>query len=134
MTPEEWESLCDGCGNCCLEKLEDEEGGEIHVLPVACEYLDTTTGRCLVYTDRQLVSGDCIVLTLETLRDIQWLPETCAYRLLKEGKPLPWWHPLVSGSWRTVHEAGVSVRDRVLPGRHVHPEDLRRGPGPRKRR
>lgn len=125
MSPEEWESICDGCGNCCLEKFEDEESGEVQVIPVACEYLDTTTGRCLVYADRTLVTGDCIDLTPETLQEIDWLPETCAYRLLAEGRDLPWWHPLVSGNPRTVHEAGISVRDRVLPGRHIHPYDLR---------
>jgi hypothetical protein len=128
---EEWESLCDGCGNCCLEKFEDQESGEVRVIPVACEYLDTTTARCLVYDDRSRVMGDCIELTVKNLREIHWLPETCAYRLLVEGRDLPWWHPLVSGSPRTVHEAGISVRDRVLPGRHVHPDDLRR---PQRRR
>ncbi|MCF8061739.1 MAG: YcgN family cysteine cluster protein, partial [Deltaproteobacteria bacterium] len=121
MSPEEWESICDRCGNCCLEKLEDRESGEVRVIPVACEYLDTATARCLVYADRTLVSGDCINLTPETLQEIDWLPETCAYRLLTEGRDLPWWHPLVSGDPRTVHDAGISVRDRVLPGRHIHP-------------
>jgi len=136
MTPEEWESVCDRCGNCCLEKFEDEESGEVRVIPVACEYLDTATARCLVYTDRTRVSSDCIDLTPEALREIDWLPETCAYRLLAEGRDLPWWHPLVSGNPRTVHEAGISVRDRVLPGGDVHPDDLRRSGrrGRRKRR
>jgi uncharacterized protein len=126
MTPEEWESLCDGCGNCCLEKFEDWESGEIQVFPVACEYLDVTTGRCLIYEERTLVNSDCLSLTAETVKEIHWLPETCAYRLLAEGKDLPWWHPLVSGRSKTVHEAGISVCDRVLPGSFVHPEDLRK--------
>jgi hypothetical protein len=124
MSPEEWESLCDGCGNCCLEKFEDEASGEVRVIPVACEYLDTATARCLVYDDRTLVTADCIDLTPETLREIHWLPETCAYRLVADRRDLPWWHPLVSGNSRTVHEAGISVRERVLPERHVHPDDL----------
>ncbi len=124
MTLKEWESLCDGCGNCCLEKFEDEEDGRVIVIPVACEYLDTTTGRCLVYSDRTLASSDCVELTPETLREINWLPETCAYRLLAEGKDLPAWHPLISGKPKTVHDAGISVRNRVLPGQYVHPNDL----------
>ncbi|MFO8174749.1 MAG: hypothetical protein R6T96_10735 [Longimicrobiales bacterium] len=95
-------------------------------MPGNIEYLDTATARCLVYPDRTLVSSDCIDITPETLREIDWLPETCAYRLLFEGRDLPWWHPLVSGNPRTVHEAGISVRDRALPGRQVHPDDLRR--------
>jgi uncharacterized protein len=135
MSAEEWESLCDGCGNCCLEKFEDEDDGGILVIPVACEYLDTTTCRCLVYKDRTLVSGDCMVLTPEALRKIDWLPETCAYRLLAEGKDLPAWHPLVSGKARTVHDSGVSVKDRVVPGRYVHPRDLlQKGGGKGRRR
>ncbi len=134
MTPEEWESLCDGCGNCCLKKIEDEGSGEIRVIPVACEYLDTTTARCLIYPDRMLIKNDCIGLSPETLREIVWLPETCAYRLLMEGRDLPEWHPLVSGSPKTVHEAGVSVRDRVVPGACVHPDDIRRKAERTKRR
>jgi len=125
MSPEEWESLCDGCGNCCLEKVEDTETGELQVLPVACEYLDTVSCRCLVYEDRDVVCEDCIILTVEQLREIEWLPETCAYRLIKEGRDLPSWHPLVSGNTGTVHRAGISVRGRVVSGCHVHPWDLR---------
>ncbi len=132
MTPEEWESLCDGCGNCCLEKFEDEEDGRVRAIPVACEYLDITSCRCLVYSDRTFVTDDCVVLTPKTLQEINWLPETCAYRLLAEGKDLPGWHPLVSGRAKTVHEAGISVRDRVVPGRYIHPDDLFRKTGRKK--
>lgn len=134
MTPEEWESLCDGCGNCCLEKFEDPESGKVHVFPVACEHLDVFTGRCRVYENRILVNSDCLPLTVEALEELHWLPETCAYRLLAEGRDLPWWHPLVSGRPSTVHEAGISVRGRVVSGSCVHPEDLRKqGKAPMRR-
>ncbi|MFP3928814.1 MAG: YcgN family cysteine cluster protein [Desulfobacteraceae bacterium] len=126
MSRSEWEAVCDGCGNCCLEKVEDEESGEISVIPVACEYLDTKTGRCLVYPDRMLVNSECIILTPESLREIPWLPETCAYRLLMEGRDLPDWHPLVSGSPETIHEAGISVRGRVVSGAYIHPDELQK--------
>lgn len=124
MSLEEWELICDGCGNCCLEKFEDENDGRIRVVPVACEFLDTTTCRCIVYPDRMQVCGDCVDLTPESLKGIDWLPETCAYRLLTEGKELPEWHPLLSERPGTVHEAGISVRNRVVQGKHVHPDDL----------
>jgi len=123
MTAEEWEALCDGCGVCCLEKFEDVETGEVEVTAIACEYLDTTSSRCLVYGDRTRVAHDCIRLTPERVRDLVWLPETCAYRLIDEGKDLFWWHPLVSGDPETVHEAGISVRGRVTPGPLVPPEN-----------
>ena len=122
MTHREWEALCDGCGLCCLEKFEDMETGEIEVTAVPCDYLDTVNGRCLVYENRIQVAGDCIRLTPDTVRDLAWLPETCAYRLIDEGKDLPWWHPLVSGDPDTVHEAGISVRGRVTPGPFARPE------------
>ncbi|MFO7784903.1 MAG: YcgN family cysteine cluster protein [Desulfatiglandales bacterium] len=103
------------------------------MIPEEWESLDTTTCRCLVYSDRTLVSGDCVVLNPKTLREINRLPKTCAYRLLAEGKDLPDWHPLVSGRPKTVHEAGISVRDCVVPGRYVHPDDLLRKAGRKKR-
>jgi uncharacterized cysteine cluster protein YcgN (CxxCxxCC family) len=124
MTPEEWESLCDGCGNCCLEKIEDTDSGEIAVIPVACENLDTISCRCLVYENRDLMSSDCILLTVRNLNEIDWLPETCAYRLLSDGKDLPKWHPLVSGNPNSVHKAGISVRGKVISGCYVHPKDI----------
>ena len=113
MTRAEWESLCDGCGRCCLVKLEDEDTGKIHFTDIACKLFDEGTCRCRDYKNRQETVSDCIKLTPENLKTIPWLPPTCAYRLVMEGKDLEWWHPLVSGSAETVHEAGVSVRGRV---------------------
>ena len=113
LTPREWESLCDGCGRCCLVKLEDEDTGEILKTDIACKLLDAGTCRCRSYDQRQKKVHDCIKLTPASVREISWLPATCAYRLVRDGKPLPPWHPLVSGSADTVHEAGISVRGRT---------------------
>jgi len=124
MTEEEWESLCDGCGICCLQKIEDGETGGINLTSVSCDFLDTVNCRCLVYEDRFLVNPDCVRLSPEKARHIEWLPLTCAYRCVAEGRELEWWHPLVSGDPGTVHRAGISIRDKVLPGRYVHPEDI----------
>jgi uncharacterized cysteine cluster protein YcgN (CxxCxxCC family) len=111
MTPAEWEALCDGCGKCCLNKLEDEETGEVALTRVACRLLDDATCRCAQYPIRHQFVPDCITLDPRTIRDhMYWLPQTCAYRLLSEGRPLYDWHPLISGTAETVHRAGVSVR------------------------
>jgi uncharacterized cysteine cluster protein YcgN (CxxCxxCC family) len=113
MSASEWESLCDGCARCCLVKLEDEDTGEIHFTDIGCALLDTKSCRCLDYRQRKQRVPDCVKLTPATVRSLNWLPVTCAYRLVAEGKDLPDWHPLVSGSPDTVHEAGVSVRNKV---------------------
>ena len=113
MSVPEWESLCDGCGRCCLVKLEDEDTAEVHFTSVACKLLDAGTCKCSDYPNRQAKVSDCIKLTPEIIASISWLPPTCGYRLVQEGKDLPWWHPLISGTQETVHEAGVSVRGRV---------------------
>lgn len=114
MTPEQWESLCDGCAKCCLEKLEDEETRRIVYTNVACRLLDLDTCRCTNYRQRARVVSNCVRLTPATLDDPYWLPSTCAYRLVREGKPLPDWHPLLSGDPETVFRSGHSVRGRVI--------------------
>lgn len=114
MTAAEWESLCDGCGLCCLNKLEDEDSGEVYHTNLACRYMDTDNCRCTVYPERSRRVPGCTVLTPETVRDYSWLPLTCAYRTLAEGRPLPDWHPLRSGDPESVHRAGVSVQGRAI--------------------
>ena len=113
MNAREWESLCDGCGRCCLVKLEDEDTGEVEYTDVGCRLLDAGSCRCRDYRRRQRKVPDCVRLTPEAVASLGWLPPTCAYRLLDEGRDLPWWHPLVSGDRSTVHSAGMSVSDRV---------------------
>jgi uncharacterized cysteine cluster protein YcgN (CxxCxxCC family) len=110
MTTEQWESLCDGCGRCCLIKLEDQDTGEVCLTRLACRLLDLNTCQCRHYADRQTHVHDCVSITPEKARTLSWLPGTCAYRLVAEGRDLAWWHPLVSGDPGTVHEAGISVR------------------------
>jgi uncharacterized protein len=114
MSRAEWESLCDGCGQCCRIKLEDEDSGWIAVTHAVCRLLDTDSCRCTRYPQRHELVPDCIEFDANLARGLRWLPDTCAYRLLAEGEELPWWHPLVSGSADTVHEAGISVRGRVV--------------------
>ena len=110
MSGEEWESLCDGCGRCCIIKLEDEDTGELHHTRLACKLLNVGSCRCRDYAGRHASVPDCVVLTPENVLELGWLPDTCAYRLVAEGRELYWWHPLVSGDAETVHQAGVSVR------------------------
>jgi len=119
LTPKEWESLCDGCGRCCLQKLEDEDTGDIYYTNVVCRYIDFKTCGCGDYANRSKLVTTCIHLTPENVREINWLPTTCGYRLVAEGKDLPWWHPLVSGSKSTVHQAGISVRKKCLSDAHI---------------
>ena len=114
MTDLEWESLCDGCGRCCLNKLEeDESAAETFYTDVGCRLLDGHSCRCRDYQNRLDLVDDCVRLTPESLKRIKWLPPSCAYVLLAQGHDLYWWHPLVSGDPETVHAAGVSVRGRV---------------------
>ena len=106
----EWEALCDGCGKCCLHKIEDADTGQIYGTNVACKLLDRHSCRCSNYRERKAFVPDCVRLSADQVGRLAWLPSTCAYRLRSEGKPLPDWHYLVSGSRETVHEAGISVR------------------------
>lgn len=126
LTNDEWESLCDGCGICCLEKLEDKKTGEIRLISISCQFLDTTDCRCMIYDHRMFLNPDCLKLSLDNLTQIRWLPQTCAYRCVHEGRELEWWHPLVSGDPNTIHQAGISIRDRVVSGQYVHHEDILR--------
>jgi uncharacterized cysteine cluster protein YcgN (CxxCxxCC family) len=106
----EWEALCDGCGKCCLHKLEDGNTGEIHATNVACKLLDRHSGRCTNYRGRKAHVPDCVRLTSSKVGALAWLPSTCAYRLRSEGRPLPDWHYLVCGDREAVHRAGMSTR------------------------
>jgi len=110
----EWEALCDGCGQCCLHKLEDEDTGEIAHTNVACKLLDTATARCRDYRNRKAFVPDCLRLTLRIVDKVPWLPATCAYRLRADGEPLPRWHHLVTGNSAAMERAGVSVAGRVV--------------------
>jgi uncharacterized cysteine cluster protein YcgN (CxxCxxCC family) len=114
MTVPEWESLCDGCGLCCLVRFEDEETGEIIPTRVHCRLFDTGACRCTDYANRKVVVPDCIKLTPHNIDDLEWMPPSCAYRRLHEGKPLPDWHPLITGDPESVHRAGVSVRNQTV--------------------
>lgn len=124
MSQAEWESVCDGCGKCCLVKLEDEENGQVYYTDVACEQLDLDTCRCRNYSQRKQLVPTCICLTVDDLDDFHWLPRTCSYRLLHEGKGLPGWHPLITGNAESVHMAGISVRDKVVPESAVTAQEL----------
>lgn len=110
LNSEEWEALCDGCGQCCLLKLEDVDTGDIHHTRLTCRLLDIGACRCTDYANRHREVADCVVMRPDNIDELSWLPATCAYRLVAEDKDLHWWHPLVSGRAETVHEAGVSVR------------------------
>ena len=124
LNASEWEALCDGCGKCCLNKLEDEDTREVALTNVACRLFDDATCRCAQYDIRHQFVPECIVLTPATLaQHAYWLPQTCAYRLVSEGRDLPDWHPLKTGSSDSVHQAGVSMQHRTVPEFEVDDDD-----------
>jgi uncharacterized cysteine cluster protein YcgN (CxxCxxCC family) len=124
MTSTEWESLCDGCAKCCLVKLQDEETDEVAYTNVACRFLNTKTCQCKEYEKRIELVPLCTKLTPERVDEFFWLPETCAYRLVAEGKDLPKWHHLISGSKSTIHAQGVSMKNKTFSEANVHEDHL----------
>lgn len=125
MTATEWEALCDGCARCCVIKLEDEDTAELHYTDVACRYLDCERCRCTAYAERSEKVPDCLQVTPAFLSQrARWLPESCAYRQLHEGRPLEPWHPLLSGTTQTVIDAGISMRGELVSEVLVHPDDI----------
>lgn len=124
MNREQWESLCDGCAKCCMIKLEDEDTGFIHHTSVVCRYLDQQRCRCKVYEKRRKLVPTCLELQPDELDNLYWMPSTCAYRLLHEGKPLPIWHPLISGARKAMVQSGNTVTGKVISEEFVHDEDL----------
>ena len=124
MSDDEWESLCDGCGRCCVWKFEDEDSGEILYTDIRCHLFNDATCRCTDYPQRTAIVPDC--MDIQKLSDAQyaWLPESCAYRLLHEGKPLFDWHPLISGSKDSVHKAGISLQKKTVNGENFTEEDI----------
>ncbi len=123
MTAKEWESLCDGCGRCCLNKLTDVDTGETVYTDVGCKLLDGQSCRCSDYAHRQTKVRDCVRLTPRNIKRLTWLPPTCGYKLVADGGDLYWWHPLVSGDPDTVHQAGISVRGRVAASEMDVPDE-----------
>ncbi len=124
MSREEWESLCDSCGRCCLYKLEDEDTGDIYYTDVACKYMDADTCRCGDYAQRQTLMPECLILSIDEPKYIKMLPNSCAYRQLYDGKPLSEWHPLITGDYNTVQEAGISIRGKFVTDAEVGPDEL----------
>jgi uncharacterized cysteine cluster protein YcgN (CxxCxxCC family) len=139
MTHAEFESICDGCARCCLLKLEDETSGQVVYTDIACRLLDVRACRCTDYAHRRRRVRDCLKITPKRAESLTWLPPTCGYRLIAEGKPLAWWHPLVSGDPETVHAAGVSVRGKIFARERevpkiVYPLRVVQWPGERPKR
>lgn len=124
FSEEEWEALCDGCGRCCLVKLEDYDTGVIENTDVVCEFMDQKTCRCTTYATRQVEVPTCIKVLPDNVAEIEWMPPTCAYRLIAEGRDLDWWHPLVAGEHESIVTAGISVKGRVISEAKVTDDEL----------
>jgi len=124
MSREEWESLCDGCGKCCCIRLEDEDTGQIYITDVACKLFDPNRCQCSDYANRSARVSDCVTLSADNVSQLNWMPQTCAYRLIAEGKDLPDYHHLISGSRDTIHEVGMSVQDAVTSEELVDEEQV----------
>ena len=121
LSSEQWESLCDSCGKCCMTKLQDEETDKIYSTNIACDYMDLESCRCTDYENRKENVSACHVITLDKPEQFNWLPTTCAYRLRYENKPLPSWHPLITGDAESVHHVGISVRNKCVSERDAGP-------------
>lgn len=124
LSQAQWEALCDGCGRCCLQKLKNPTTGKVNYTWVACYLLDTHTCRCSDYDLRHILVPDCLKLEPDNIMQLRWLPKTCAYRRVAEGKDLPEWHPLITGDPNSVHNNGMSIRERAISEEHVHPDDV----------
>lgn len=124
MTSSEWESLCDGCGKCCLVVLDEEETGVLYETNIACKLFDPESRRCTDYANRARKVSDCVQLTPESAAKLQWMPKTCAYRLLANGKPLPDWHPLITGDPTSTARAGKAVKKSLVHEKDVSEEDV----------
>ena len=124
MNENEWESLCDKCGKCCVIKLEDFDTQEVHYTNVSCKLLCEKSASCMDYENRKSIVPDCIILSPDNLKDLKWMPETCAYKLLNEGKNLPYWHPLLSGNDKEIVNSGNSVKNRVTNENEIKIKNL----------
>lgn len=127
LSEAEWESLCDGCARCCMVKLQDEDTDEVVYTSIVCDLLDQQRCRCTRYPQRHELVADCVELSVEKIAEFHWLPKSCAYRTIAEGRDLAWWHPLVSGDAETVFTAGIAVRGKVMAEADVllgHEEDM----------
>ncbi len=124
MSQTEWELLCDGCGKCCLHKIIDDDTEELHFTNVACQLLHTKTCQCRQYEQRFNIVKDCVKVSLDDIDQFHWLPTNCAYRLLVENKPLPIWHPLLTGSNAAMHKGGFSIRGKTISEKAINPANL----------